>query len=151
MRFEISLLVESSPTDRAAVRFLSCMDQLVPLELVGMREFFAACRTVVLDLLFGLLQELRRDVYRDAHHFSTRALLPFVVKEGEITQLHYNAYNITKQTFQNPIICQRDSMLTILISLLQQILSTPSYLSRCRSVFKVKTVIHMPADYACRC
>ena len=97
--FEISLLVESSPTDGAAVGFLSCMDQLVPLQLVGMREFFATYRAVILDLLFGLLQELGRDVYRDTHHFSTRALLPFVVKESEITQLYYKASNITKQIF----------------------------------------------------
>ena len=76
MCFEISLLVETTTTDGAAVRFLSRVNQLVPLQFVGMREFFATHCAVVLYLLFGRLQELRRDFYWNTNHFSARALLP---------------------------------------------------------------------------
>lgn len=54
VRFQVSLLVEASATDGAAVGFLSCVDQLVPLQLVGVGEFLAAHGAVVPDLLFGL-------------------------------------------------------------------------------------------------
>lgn len=52
--FQVSLLVEASATDGAAVGFLSCVDQLVPLQLVGVGEFLSAHGAVVPDLLFGL-------------------------------------------------------------------------------------------------
>lgn len=80
MRFEISLLVETPTTDGAAVWFLSRVDQLVPLQFVGVREFFATHWTVVLYLLFGLFQELRRYFYWNTNHLSARALLPYVGK-----------------------------------------------------------------------
>lgn len=54
VRFQVSLLVEAAATDGAAVGFLSGVDQLVPLQLVGVRELLSAHRTVVPDLLFGL-------------------------------------------------------------------------------------------------
>lgn len=38
VRFQVSLLVEASATDGAAVGFLPGVDQLVPLQLVGVRE-----------------------------------------------------------------------------------------------------------------
>lgn len=78
--FEISFLVETPTTNGAAVWFLSGVDQLVPLQFVGMREFFATHRAVVLYLLFGLLQELRGYFYRSTNHPSARALLPYVRK-----------------------------------------------------------------------
>lgn len=81
VRFQVSLLVEAAATDGAAVGFLSGVDQLVPLQLVGVRELLGAHRTVVPDLLFGLFQELRRNVYRDTNHFPARALLHYVVRE----------------------------------------------------------------------
>lgn len=54
VRFQVSLLVEASATDGAAVGFLSCVDQLVPLQLVGVGEFLSAHGAAVPDLLFGL-------------------------------------------------------------------------------------------------
>lgn len=76
MRLEISLLVETPTADGAAVRFLSGVDQLVPLQFIGVRELFAAHRAAVLDRFFGLLQELGRDVYWYTDHLSARALPP---------------------------------------------------------------------------
>lgn len=54
VRFQVSLLVEAPATDGAAVGFLSCVDQLVSLQFVGVGEFLGTHRTVVPDLLFGL-------------------------------------------------------------------------------------------------
>lgn len=54
VRFQVSLLVEASATDGAAVGFLPRVDQLVPLQFVGVRELLATYGTVVPDLLFGL-------------------------------------------------------------------------------------------------
>lgn len=85
VRFKISLLVETPAADGAAVRFLPCVDQPVPLQLVGVRELFPTHGAVVLHLLFGLLQELRRDFYGNMNHLSARALLSCVGGErGEM-------------------------------------------------------------------
>lgn len=76
MRLQISLLVEAAAADGAAVGFLSRVDQLVPLQFVGVRELFSAHRAVIFNLLFGLLQEFRWDFQRNAKHFSARTLFP---------------------------------------------------------------------------
>lgn len=85
VRFEVPLLVEAPAADGAAVRFLSRVDQPVPLQLVGVRELFATRRAVVLHLLFGLLQELRGDLHRDTGHLSAGALLSYVGGGGGMT------------------------------------------------------------------
>ena len=91
MRFEISLLVETPTTDGAAVRFLSRVDQLVPLQFVGVRELFATHCAVVLHLLFGRLQELGRNVYWNTNHLPARALLTCV---GEIKVKLHNSFDV---------------------------------------------------------
>lgn len=90
VRFQVPLLVEAAATDGAAVGFLSGVDQLVPLQLVGVREFLAAGRAVVPDLFFGLFQQLRRNVHRDANHFPAGALLHYSVKEKHKMALKSN-------------------------------------------------------------
>lgn len=84
VRFEISLLVKPATANGAAVGFLSCVDQLVPLKFVGMRELLPTHGAVVLYLLFGLLQELRRYFYWYMNHFSARAPFPCVRKNKEV-------------------------------------------------------------------
>lgn len=77
MRFEVPLLVEAPAADGAAVRFLSGVNQLMSLQFVRVREFFAAHGAVVVDLLFGRLQELGRDFHWHMKSLPARTLLPY--------------------------------------------------------------------------
>lgn len=82
MRLEIPLLVEAAAADGAAVGLLPCVDQLVPLQLVGVGELFPAHRAVIFNLLFGLFQEFRRDFQRNTKHLSAGTLFPCVGAEA---------------------------------------------------------------------
>lgn len=89
VRLEVPLLVETAAADRAAVRFLPRVDQLMPLQFVSMREFFAAHCAVVVDLLLGRLQQLSRYFYWYLKLLSARMLFPYVGnKDGEISSHH---------------------------------------------------------------
>lgn len=84
--FEVPLLVKSPATDGAAVWFLSRVNQFMALQFVGMRKLFAAHGALVVDLFFGLLQELGGDFYWDAQPLPPGGL--FDCEEKKKNQKH---------------------------------------------------------------